>query len=163
MVDKKVPTRKRPKGPVPNQPLEADHVLDYLERTGEALDKLRVAAPPRSHLEEVAADFLGMAEAYHSDGLHFYKEGDLLSEPVVLLVEARRATWCPPLPASLMPTVGSTRGRGWASGTWTRTTNCSLLPADLSKRARALHLDEIVQVHLARSPHGFSDLPYVLL
>jgi hypothetical protein len=79
MVDKKVPTRKRPTGPVPDMPLEADHVLDYLERTGEALDKLRVAAPPRSHLEEVAADFLGMAEAYHSDGLHFFKEGDLVS------------------------------------------------------------------------------------
>jgi hypothetical protein len=79
MVDRKAPTRKRPKGPVPNQPLEADHVLDYLERTAEALEKLRVAAPPRSHLEEVAADFLEMAEAYHSDGLHFYKEGDLVS------------------------------------------------------------------------------------
>ena len=79
MADRKGPTKKRPKGPVPSQPLDADHVLDYLERTGQALEKLRVAAPPRSHLEEVAADFLEMAEAYHSDGWHFFKEGDLVS------------------------------------------------------------------------------------
>ncbi|MCJ2541291.1 MAG: DUF357 domain-containing protein, partial [Candidatus Thermoplasmatota archaeon] len=79
MADKKGPTKKRPKGPVPNQPLDADHVLDYLERTGQALEKLRVVAPPRSHLEEVAADFLEMAEAYHSDGWHFFKGGDLVS------------------------------------------------------------------------------------
>ena len=79
MADKKGPTKKRPRGPVPNQPLDADHVLDYLERTGQALEKLRVVAPPRSHLEEVAADFLEMAEAYHSDGWHFFKGGDLVS------------------------------------------------------------------------------------
>jgi hypothetical protein len=79
MADKKVPARKRPKGPIPAMPLEADHVLDYLERTGQALDKLRVSAPLRSHLEEIAADFLEMAEAYHSDGWHFFSEGDLVS------------------------------------------------------------------------------------
>lgn len=79
MVEKKVPSRKRTRGPVPDMPLEASHVLDYLERTGEALDKLHVAAPPRSHLEEVASDFLEMATAYHSDGVHFFKEGDLVS------------------------------------------------------------------------------------
>lgn len=67
------------KRPVPSQPLEAEHVLDYLQRTGEALDKLRVAAPKRSHLEEVSNDFLGMAEAYHSDGWHFFEQGDLVS------------------------------------------------------------------------------------
>ena len=71
--------KSRPKGPVESQPLEADHVRDYLERTAQAIEKLRVTAPPRSHLEEVAADFLEMAESYHSDGWHFYKEGDLVS------------------------------------------------------------------------------------
>ncbi len=79
MADKKGPIKKRLRGPVPNQPLDADHVLDYLARTGQALEKLRVVAPPRSHLEEVAADFLEMAEAYHSDGWHFFKGGDLVS------------------------------------------------------------------------------------
>ncbi len=79
MAEGKGPTKRRQRGPVPTMALEADHVLDYLERTGQALDKLRVAAPPRSHLEEVAADFLEMAEAYHSDGWHFFKEGDLVS------------------------------------------------------------------------------------
>ena len=72
-------TKQRPRGGLRSQPLEADHVLDYLERTGQALEKLRVAAPPRSHLEEVASDFLEMAEAYHSDGWHFFQEGDLVS------------------------------------------------------------------------------------
>jgi hypothetical protein len=72
-------SKKRSKGTVKSQPLDAEHVLDYLNRTGEALEKLRVAAPPRSHLEEVASDFLEMAEAYHTDGWHFFKEGDLVS------------------------------------------------------------------------------------
>ena len=72
------PDRKG-KSPVSSATLEADHVLDYLNRTAEALEKLRVTAPPRSHLEEVASDFLEMAEAYHSDGWHFYREGDLVS------------------------------------------------------------------------------------
>jgi hypothetical protein len=79
MADGEAPTGKKARGPVLAQPLEADHVLDYLDRTAEALDKLRLAAPPRSHLDEVAKDFLEMAEAYHSDGLHFFKEGDLVS------------------------------------------------------------------------------------
>ena len=74
-----VPRRKRPQQPVRSQPLEADHVLEYLERTGQALEKLALAAPPRSHLEEVANDFLEMAEAYHSDGWHFFSQGDLVS------------------------------------------------------------------------------------
>ena len=73
------PSKKKPKVPVAKQPLEADHVLDYLNRTGQALEKLRVTAPPRSHLEEVAGDFLEMAESYHSDGWHFFKRGDLVS------------------------------------------------------------------------------------
>ncbi len=72
-------SKKRSKGTVKSQPLDAEHVLDYLNRTGEALEKLRVTAPPRSHLEEVASDFLEMAEAYHTDGWHFFKEGDLVS------------------------------------------------------------------------------------
>lgn len=79
MAEGKGPTKGKGRGPVPEQPLEADHVLDYLERTGQALEKLRVSAPPRSHLEEIASDFLEMAEAYHSDGWHFFKEGDLVS------------------------------------------------------------------------------------
>ena len=71
--------RSTGKKPVSSMPLEADHVLDYLQRTGEALEKLRVAAPNRSHLDEVAKDFLEMAEAYYNDGWHFFKQGDLVS------------------------------------------------------------------------------------
>jgi len=79
MADEGKSSKKLPKGAVKSQPLEANHVLDYLERTGQALEKLHVTAPPRSHLEEVASDFLEMAEAYHSDGWHFFREGDLVS------------------------------------------------------------------------------------
>ena len=79
MADDEKSSKKGSKAPVKSQPLDAKHVLDYLERTRQALEKLRVTAPPRSHLEEVAADFLEMAEAYHSDGWHFFKEGDLVS------------------------------------------------------------------------------------
>jgi hypothetical protein len=59
--------------------LTADHVQDYLEKTAAALEKLRVTTPTRSHLEEVASDFLEMAEAYFEDGWHFFEEGDLVS------------------------------------------------------------------------------------
>ena len=71
--------RSTGKKQVSSMPLDADHVLDYLQRTGEALAKLRVAAPNRSHLDEVAKDFLEMAEAYYNDGWHFFKQGDLVS------------------------------------------------------------------------------------
>jgi hypothetical protein len=70
---------KSSRGPVPSSELTADHVLDYLEKTAAALKKLRVVTPPRSHLDEVASDFLEMAKAYHSDGWHFYRQGDLVS------------------------------------------------------------------------------------
>jgi hypothetical protein len=65
--------------PVTAVPLSARHVRGYLEKTASALEKLRVVAPPRSHLETLAEDFLDMAEAYYEDGEHFYAEGDLVS------------------------------------------------------------------------------------
>ncbi len=65
--------------PVTSMPLTAKHVRGYLEKTASALEKLRVVAPARSHLETLAEDFLDMAEAYYEDGEHFYAEGDLVS------------------------------------------------------------------------------------
>jgi len=67
------------RGPVTSMPLSARHVRAYLEKTAAALEKLRLSAPARSHLEHIAEDFLEMAEAYYEDGDHFYAEGDLVN------------------------------------------------------------------------------------
>jgi hypothetical protein len=77
--EKTPPVKRRPRGPVDSKDLTAEHVEDYLERTAAALKKLRVVTPTRSHLDVVASDFLEMAESYHSDGWHFYRQGDLVS------------------------------------------------------------------------------------
>jgi len=45
--------------------------------TEAALEKIVVAAPPRSHLRKVAEDFLGMARAYSEDAKHFRDKGEL--------------------------------------------------------------------------------------
>jgi hypothetical protein len=65
--------------PVTAVQLTAKHVRGYLEKTAEALEKLRLLAPTRSHLEHIAEDFLQMAEAYYDDGEHFFAQGDLVN------------------------------------------------------------------------------------
>ncbi len=49
----------------------------YLRLTGEALDRVRVAAPARSFLVGAGEDFLAMARAYLGDARHFRDGGDL--------------------------------------------------------------------------------------
>lgn len=51
----------------------------YLDVTNRALEKLRVAAPPRSFGKRLADDFLNMATSYYNDALHFRTEGDLVN------------------------------------------------------------------------------------
>ena len=68
-----------PREPVTSVPLTARHVRGYLGKTAQALEKLRMLAPTRSHLEHIAEDFLEMAEAYYDDGEHFFAEGDLVN------------------------------------------------------------------------------------
>jgi hypothetical protein len=70
---------KGPREPVTSVPLTARHVRGYLGKTAQALEKLRMLAPTRSHLEHIAEDFLEMAEAYYDDGEHFFAEGDLVN------------------------------------------------------------------------------------
>jgi hypothetical protein len=65
--------------PVSAVQLTAKHVRGYLGKTAEALEKLRLLAPTRSHLEHIAEDFLQMAEAYYDDGEHFFAQGDLVN------------------------------------------------------------------------------------
>ncbi len=54
-----------------------ERVEDYISKTEEALDKLEIAPPERSHLFNIAEDFLEMAESYYEDARHFYEEGEL--------------------------------------------------------------------------------------
>lgn len=47
-----------------------------LETTRMALEKVRIAVPPRSHYRKAAEDFLNMASSYFSDAKHFLENGD---------------------------------------------------------------------------------------
>jgi len=49
---------------------------DYLDRTQQALAKVRVCVAERSHLRRAAEDMLAMARAYHADAQHFAARGD---------------------------------------------------------------------------------------
>ena len=48
----------------------------YFGLTERALGKVRVAAPPKSHLHKLALDFLAMARAYYQDAVDLRKKGD---------------------------------------------------------------------------------------
>jgi hypothetical protein len=48
----------------------------YLDTTGRAIDKVKVAPPPRSHLNKLAQDFLSMAMSYYSDAKAFARDGN---------------------------------------------------------------------------------------
>jgi len=51
----------------------------YLDTTQRALDKLKVAAPPRSFGRRLAESFLEMAQSYYDDARHFREKGDLVN------------------------------------------------------------------------------------
>jgi hypothetical protein len=50
-----------------------------LETTRRALEKVRIAVPPRSHYRKAADDFLNMARSYFADAKHFQETGDLVN------------------------------------------------------------------------------------
>ncbi len=50
-----------------------------LGTTGRALEKVRIAVPPRSHYRKAAEDFLNMARSYYSDAKHFLGRDDLVN------------------------------------------------------------------------------------
>jgi hypothetical protein len=50
-----------------------------LSITEQALEKLKITVPERSHLRKVAEDFLNMATSYYRDARHFYKEGNMVN------------------------------------------------------------------------------------
>ncbi len=54
-----------------------ERLKKYLEKTKNALEKVDILAPRRSHLYPVAQDFLKMAVSYYSDAEHFFEEEQL--------------------------------------------------------------------------------------
>jgi hypothetical protein len=59
--------------------ITAAKIDKYLDTTKRALDKLQVAAPPRSFGRKLAESFLEMAQSYFSDAQHFREKGDLVN------------------------------------------------------------------------------------
>ena len=56
-----------------------EKISKYLDTTRRALEKIKVAAPPRSFNRKMADSFLEMAKAYYSDARHFQEKGDLVN------------------------------------------------------------------------------------
>ncbi|MGQ0798436.1 MAG: DUF357 domain-containing protein [Methanobacteriota archaeon] len=55
----------------------AAHVAKDIALTEQALAKLSIASPSKSHLRKIADDFLAMARAYCDDAKHFRDRGEL--------------------------------------------------------------------------------------
>ncbi|MBN1389320.1 MAG: DUF357 domain-containing protein [Candidatus Thermoplasmatota archaeon] len=53
-----------------------ERMKKYLQTTGRAIDKVKIAPPPRSHLNKLADDVLSMAMAYYSDAKAFAHDGN---------------------------------------------------------------------------------------
>ncbi len=51
----------------------------YFDITGEALAKVKIKIPKNINLEDVARDFLDMAQRYYDDAKHFKEKGDLVT------------------------------------------------------------------------------------
>jgi hypothetical protein len=56
-----------------------EKIEDYLKKTEDALDKIKIAAPERAHLRKIAEDFLVMANSYYSDAKHFFESENYLN------------------------------------------------------------------------------------
>lgn len=59
--------------------ISSEKLDKYLDTTKRALDKLKIAAPPRSFGRRMAEDFLTMATSYYRDALHFRSVGDFIN------------------------------------------------------------------------------------
>ena len=62
-----------------NGEISQEHLAKYIQLTEKALKKIKIAAPERSYLRELADDFVEMAESYSSDAKRFAKDGDLVN------------------------------------------------------------------------------------
>ena len=59
--------------------ISEERIDRFIRTTAEALEKLRVAAPPRSFNRRLAESFLEMANSYFLDAKHFREQGDLVN------------------------------------------------------------------------------------
>ena len=74
------------------QDVVTDERMDkYLDITGRALAKLRIAAPEKSYNRRLADSFLEMANCYYSDAKHFRECGDLVGGDDVLFTLFERS------------------------------------------------------------------------
>ena len=55
-----------------------ERMKKYLETTGRAIDKVKIASPVRSHFHKLANDFLSMSMAYYSDAKAFARDGNFV-------------------------------------------------------------------------------------
>lgn len=64
--------------------LKASLIANCMAKTDAAIDKLEVSVPRRSHLRNVAEDYLAMAKDYRNDADYFLNQGkgDLALEAV---------------------------------------------------------------------------------
>lgn len=59
-----------------NDLITKEKLTDYLDKTKRALAKVKISVPERSHLKNIAEDFLNMATSYYSDANHFFEKGE---------------------------------------------------------------------------------------
>lgn len=59
--------------------ISPEHIDRYIAITKQALAKVAVAAPERSHNHKLAQDFLAMAQSYFADAVHFREAGDFVN------------------------------------------------------------------------------------
>lgn len=56
-----------------------EKIRKYLNTTSTALEKVRIIAPARSYMAEIAEDFMDMARRYYNDATFFYGNGDVVN------------------------------------------------------------------------------------
>lgn len=56
-----------------------EKLTKYFKVTGDALNKLKLVSPSKTHLDTIAKDYLNMAQSYFLDAKHFKSQGDWIN------------------------------------------------------------------------------------
>ncbi|NCC70612.1 DUF357 domain-containing protein [bacterium] len=59
--------------------ISSEKLDKYFKITGDALKKIKISPPEKTHLEKMALDFLDMAQRYYEDAKHFSKNGEIVT------------------------------------------------------------------------------------
>jgi hypothetical protein len=59
-----------------NSEITEERMEKYLNTTAKAIEKVKIAPPPRSHLKKLAEDTLAMAMSYFMDAKAFARDGN---------------------------------------------------------------------------------------